>query len=109
MSSIPSSAMPHAKAHHDEPAQAETKTEKATAVATDWIDDATEAAKAGLATATDAVKANPKTALAVGAAVIAGIAAAVAGPALLAKDDKPAAKKPAARKPAAKKPAAKKA
>jgi hypothetical protein len=49
------------------------------------------------------VKANPKTALAVGAAVIAGIAAAVAGPALLAKDEKPAAKKTAGKKPAAKK------
>jgi hypothetical protein len=103
MSSIPSSAMPHAKAHHDEPAKPETTTEKPAAATTDWIDDATEAAKAGLATATDAVKANPKTALAVGAAVIAGIAAAVAGPALLAKDEKPAAKKTAGKKPAAKK------
>ena len=109
MSSIPSSAMPHAKAHHDEPAQSDTqaktaKSDKGTSEKgkADWIDDATEAAKSGLATATDAVKANPKTALAVGAAVIAGIAAAVAGPALLAKDE-PAPKKPAAKKPAAKK------
>lgn len=101
MSSIPSSAMPHAKAHHDEPAKAETKTGTKSA-AGDWIDTATEAAKSGLATATDAVKENPKTALAVGAAVIAGIAAAVAGPALLAKDDKPEPKKPAPKKPAKK-------
>ena len=104
MSSIPSSAMPHAKAHHDEPAKSDTqvKTTKSDKGKADWIDDATEAAKSGLATATDAVKANPKTALAVGAAVIAGIAAAVAGPALLAKDE-PAPKRPAAKKPAAKK------
>ena len=101
MSSIPSSAMPHAKAHHDEPVKAETKTGTDSA-AGDWIDTATEAAKSGLATATEAVKENPKTALAVGAAVIAGIAAAVAGPALLAKDDKPEPKKPAPKKPAKK-------
>lgn len=89
MSSIPSSAMPHAKAHHDEPNKADTASKTA---GSDWIDDATEVAKAGIATATDAVKANPKTAIAVGAAVIAGIAAAVAAPALLAKDAEPAKK-----------------
>jgi hypothetical protein len=95
--------MPHAKAHHDEPAETKPKP-GATAAAGDWIDDATEAAKAGFATATDAVKANPKTAIAVGAAVIAGIAAAVAGPALLAKDtDNEPAKKPTAKGKSAKK------
>ncbi len=102
MSSIPSSAMPHAKAKHDEPATSEKPKAGAAAAASDWIDDATDAAKQGFATATDAVKANPKTAIAVGAAVIAGIAAAVAGPALLAKDDKPEPKKPAPKKPAKK-------
>jgi ElaB/YqjD/DUF883 family membrane-anchored ribosome-binding protein len=103
MSSIPSSAMPHAKARHDDSDESPKsgKSTKQTTSKTDWIDDATEAAKAGLTTATDAVKANPKTAIAVGAAVIAGIAAAVAGPALLAKDAEPA-KKPATKKPAKK-------
>ncbi|WP_380787382.1 hypothetical protein [Sphingomonas sp. R86521] len=100
MSSIPSSAMPHAKAHHDEPAKTAPKA-GAKAAAGDWIDTATDAAKSGFATATEAVKEHPKTALAVGAAVIAGIAAAVAGPALLAKEPEPA-KKPAPKKSAKK-------
>jgi len=98
MSSIPNSAMPHAKVHHDE--------DKAPAAKTDWIDDATGAAKAGIATATDAVKAHPKTAIAVGATVIAGIAAAIAAPALRSKDDEkaPPPKKTPPHKPAGKKP-----
>ncbi|MEG3165639.1 hypothetical protein U1701_13650 [Sphingomonas sp. PB2P19] len=96
--------MPHAKAHHDEPAEAPKPKTGATAAAGEWIDDATEAAKAGFTTAADAVKANPKTALAVGAAVIAGIAAVVAGPALLAKDaDKEPEKKSGAKGKTAKK------
>ena len=107
MSSIPNSAMPHAKVHHDD--DHKPKPEKKTAASSDWVEDATDAAKAGLATATDAVKSHPKTALAVGATVIAGIAAAIAAPALRAKDGpekKTPPKKPAVKKPAkAKKPA----
>lgn len=103
MSSIPNSAMPHAKVHHDDDAKPEPAAKK-TAAANDWVEDATDAAKAGLATATDAVKSHPKTAIAVGATIIAGITAAFAAPALLAKE---ASKKAPAKKPAAKKPAAK--
>ena len=106
MSSIPNSAMPHAKVHHDD--DHKPKSEKKTSATSDWVEDATETAKAGLATATDAVKSHPKTAIAVGATVIAGIAAAIAAPALRAKDAaerKAAPKKPEPKKPAkAKKP-----
>ena len=59
MSSIPNSAMPHAKVKHDDDVAPPAKG--------DWMDDATDAAKAGIATATDAVKSHPKTAIAVGA------------------------------------------
>ena len=97
MSSIPNSAMPHAKVKHDDDAA------PAPAAKGDWMDDATDAAKAGIATATDAVKSHPKTAIAVGATVIAGIAAAIAAPALRAKDA--AEKKAPPKKPEPKKPA----
>ena len=100
MSSIPNSAMPHAKVHHDD--DHKPKPPKA-AETGDWVEDATDAAKAGLATATDAVKSHPKTAIAVGATVIAGIAAAIAAPALRAKDS--AEKKAPPKKPEPKKPA----
>ncbi|TCQ07195.1 MULTISPECIES: hypothetical protein [Sphingomonas] len=107
MSSIPNSAMPHAKVHHDDDHKPKPDAKK-TSATSDWVEDATDAAKAGLATATDAVKSHPKTAIAVGATVIAGIAAAIAAPALRAKDaaDKKAPpKKPEPKKPAkAKKP-----
>jgi len=65
------------------------------------MDDATDAAKAGIATATDAVKSHPKTAIAVGATLVAGIAAAIAAPALRAKDapEKKTPLKPAPKKP----------
>ncbi|HXH17096.1 MAG TPA: hypothetical protein VNJ10_13295 [Sphingomonas sp.] len=98
MSSIPNSAMPHAKVHHDEDEQ-QPKADKKTTPASDWVEDATDAAKAGLATATDAVKTHPKTAIAVGATVIAGIAAAFVAPALLAKDADKKAPTPADPKP----------
>lgn len=100
MSSIPNSAMPHAKVHHDEAVTPKP------APKNDWMDDATDAAKAGIATATDAVKSHPKTAIAVGATVIAGIAAAIAAPALRAKEPskKASDKKAPPAKPAAKKP-----
>jgi hypothetical protein len=101
MSSIPNSAMPHAKVHHDD--DHTPKADKKTAATSDWVEDATDAAKAGLATATDAVKSHPKTAIAVGATVIAGIAAAIAAPALRAKDG--AEKKTPPKKPKPKKPA----
>ena len=102
MSSIPNSAMPHAKVHHDEDETPATDTRTATAAAGEWVDGATETAKAKLATATDAVKAHPKTAIAVGATVIAGIAAAIAAPALRAKDadEKDSAKTPESKKSA---------
>ena len=107
MSSIPNSAMPHAKVHHDDDHKPKPDAKK-TSATSDWVEDATDAAKAGLATATDAVKSHPKTAIAVGATVIAGIAAAIAAPALRAKDAaerKAAPKKPEPKKPAkAKKP-----
>jgi len=51
MSSIPNSAMPHAKVKHDDDAA------PAPAAKGDWMDDATDAAKAGIATATDAAPA----------------------------------------------------
>ena len=101
MSSIPNSAMPHAKVHHDD--DHTPKAGKKTSATSDWVEDATDAAKAGLATATDAVKSHPKTAIAVGATVIAGIAAAIAAPALRAKDG--AEKKTPPKKPEPKKPA----
>ena len=102
MSSIPNSAMPHAKVHHDDDHKPKPP-KRPKAAASDWVEDATDAAKAGLATATDAVKSHPKTAIAVGATVIAGIAAAIAAPALRAKDS--AEKKPDPKKPEPKKPA----
>jgi len=80
MSSIPNSAMPHAKVHHDDDHKPKPP-KPPKAAASDWVEDATDAARAGLATATDAVKSHPKTAIAVGATVIAGIAAAIAAPA----------------------------
>jgi hypothetical protein len=102
MSSIPNSAMPHAKVHHDDDHKPKPDAKK-TATTSDWVEDATDAAKAGIATATDAVKSHPKTAIAVGATVIAGIAAAIAAPALRAKDA--AEKKAPQKKPEPKKPA----
>ena len=102
MSSIPNSAMPHAKVHHDDDHKPKPDAKK-TAATSDWVEDATDAAKAVLATATDAVKSHPKTAIAVGATVIAGIAAAIAAPALRAKDA--AEKKAPPKKPEPKKPA----
>ncbi len=102
MSSIPNSAMPHAKVHHDDDHKPKPDAKK-TAATSDWVEDATDAAKAGLATATDAVKSHPKTAIAVGATVIAGIAAVIAAPALRAKDA--AEKKTPPKKPEPKKPA----
>ena len=102
MSSIPNSAMPHAKVHHDDDHKPKPP-KPPKAAASDWVEDATDAARAGLATATDAVKSHPKTAIAVGATVIAGIAAAIAAPALRAKDS--AEKKPDPKKPEPKKPA----
>ena len=107
MSSIPNSAMPHAKVHHDDDHKPKPDAKK-TSATSDWVEDATDAAKAGLATATDAVKSHPKTAIAVGATVIAGIAAAIAAPALRAKDaaeKKAPPKKPEPKKPEPKKPA----
>ncbi|MES2422202.1 MAG: hypothetical protein V4595_13050 [Pseudomonadota bacterium] len=102
MSSIPNSAMPHAKVHHDDDHKPKPDAKK-TSATSDWVEDATDAAKAGLATATDAVKSHPKTAIAVGATVIAGIAAAIAAPALRAKEA--AEKKAPPKKPEPKKPA----
>lgn len=101
MSSIPNSAMPHAKVHHDDDNKPKPDAKK-TVATSDWVEDATDAAKAGLVTATDAVKSHPKTAIAVGATVIAGIAAAIAAPALRAKDA--AEKKTPSKKPEPKKP-----
>jgi hypothetical protein len=99
MSSIPNSAMPHAKVHHDDDDHKPKPDAKKTATTSDWVDDATDAAKAGIATATDAVKSHPKTAIAVGATVIAGIAAAIAAPALMAKEADKKAPTPADPKP----------
>lgn len=101
MSSIPNAKMKHAHVHDDAPSAAP----KAKTTQESLTDRARELAEE----AVDAVKDNPKTAAAIGAAVLAGAAALVGGPAIAKAfkgDAKP--KKAAARKPAAKKPVAKK-
>jgi hypothetical protein len=93
MSHIPETAMPHAKPTEDDAAQAASGTK------TDGTAQ-TVSAKASKAAdkVTEAVKTNPKTAIGIGAAVVAGIAAAVAAPAVLAKGKDSSAKKTGAKK-----------
>ena len=96
MSSIPAAAMPHAKTHETEEdtADAATLTERAKTQAK----SVSEAAEKVAGKATEAVKNNPKTAAAVGVAVLAAGAAAIALPL-----GKKSASKPATRKPSTKK------
>ncbi|TPG12707.1 hypothetical protein EAH84_07975 [Sphingomonas oligophenolica] len=86
--------MPHAKTTTDKADKPESFTKRAKTQAKAVGDAAEKAA----GKATKAVKNNPKTAAAVGVAVLAAGAAAIAAP--FAK--KPAKKKPVAKKPAAK-------
>ena len=103
MSSIPASAMPHAKAEPEKPEVEPSLKTRASARAKQ-VGDAAEKA---MGKATEAVKENPKTAAAVGVAVLAAGAAAIAAPLVMGKDKaKPARKSPAKKAPA-KKPAAK--
>ena len=81
MSSIPTSAMPHAKAHDGAPAQKPKRDEPSR------FDQARGSASDARETVTDAVKSHPKTAAAVGVAAVAGVAAAIAAPLLRGKDD----------------------
>jgi len=108
MSHIPSTAMKHAQATDDQatddqsPAAAQGagaeagKPTDAQLVREDPTlgDKAADAAER----AKDAIKANPKTAIGIGAAVVAGIVAAVAAPAVIAKVNEAPKKKPAAKK-----------
>ena len=101
MSSIPNAKMKHAHVQDDAPAappksKGKAKQESLTERAKDLADEAV-----------DAVKEHPKTAAAIGAAVLAGAAALVGAPAI-AKAFKGDTKKAPAKKTAAKKPAAKK-
>lgn len=86
MSHIPASAVPHAKSHdtHEDAAKSSqaAKPGKTKALS----DDAARVGREAL----DTIKAHPKTAIAVGATIVAGAVAAVAAP-LLAKqkDAKP--------------------
>lgn len=88
MSSIPNAKMKHAHVQDDAPPAKPKKAKQETLVerAKDLAEDAVEA-----------VKDNPKTVAAIGAAVLAGAAALVGGPAI-AKAVKGEAKKPAAKK-----------
>ena len=119
MSSIPNAKMKHAHVQHDEdehsdhvekkPAtDAQPKAEKKpgkTAKLTDAAKDVGERAQELAGEAVDAVKSRPKTAAAIGAALVAGAAAIIGGPAAaraLKGDKKPGPKK-ASKKTAAKK------
>lgn len=97
MSSIPNAKMKHAHVHHDAPAPAPASKPAAEPSLGDRAKELAEEA-------VDAVKERPKTAVAIGAAVLAGAAALVGGPAL-AKAIKGEPKPKAGKKTAAKKPA----
>ena len=96
MSSIPNAKMKHAHVHDDAPAAPKPKAAKQESL----TDRARELAEE----AVEAVKERPKTAAAIGAAVLAGAAALVGGPAIAkaVKGDAPKTK-PAAKKAAGKK------
>ena len=101
MSSIPNAKMKHAHVHDEPPVAPKPKIAKEESL--------TERAKELAEEAVEAVKERPKTAAAIGAAVLAGAAALVGGPAIAkaVKGDVPK-KKPAAKKTAAKKTSVKK-
>lgn len=110
MSSIPNAKMKHAHvAEGGEPGQHDApkggKRAKAKAAAASLTDKARELgdyAQDLAGEAVDAVKARPKTAAAIGAAIVAGAAAIVGGPAaaraLRGDDKKDGTKKPAKKK-----------
>jgi hypothetical protein len=92
MSHIPSSAVPHAKTSDAsdnasaQPQDAKSGNGKSEAKGKGVTADAARLGREGLAT----IKANPKTAFAIGATIIAGAVAAVAAPRLAkADEDKP--------------------
>ena len=93
MSSIPNAKMKHAHVHDDAPAPPKKAKKQAE------HESLTERAKDLAEEALDAVKERPKTAAAIGAAVLAGAAALVGGPAIAkaVKGDAPK-KRPAAKK-----------
>lgn len=95
MSSIPNAKMKHAHVHTDAPAPAPKPKPAAQPTLGDRAKELAEEA-------VDVVKERPKTAAAIGAAVLAGAAALVGGPAIAkaVKGDEP--KKSAAKKPAGK-------
>jgi hypothetical protein len=92
MSSIPNAKMRHAHAGDDTEHAPKPKPAKASPTLTERAQDLAE-------DAIDAVKARPKTAAAIGAAIVAGAAAVIGGPAAAralkgdAKPEKKAAKK----------------
>ncbi|WP_375392719.1 hypothetical protein [uncultured Sphingomonas sp.] len=97
MSSIPNAKMKHAHVHHDAPAAAPSPKSAAEPSLGDRAKELT-------VEAVDVVKEHPKTVAAIGAAVLAGAAALVGGPAL-AKAIKGEPKPKAGKKTTAKKPA----
>lgn len=102
MSSIPNAKMKHAHVHHEEDAPASQPAAAPTSPAHE--ETLGERARELAEEAVDAVKARPKTAAAIGAAVLAGAAALIGGPAIAkAAKSQPPKKKLAAKKPAAKK------
>ncbi len=84
MSSIPNAKMKHAHAPNGEPAPKAEKKSKAKAGPTlsDRAKHLGERAEELAEDAVDAIKERPKTAAAIGAAVLAGAAALVSGPAI---------------------------
>lgn len=104
MSSIPNAKMKHAHVQDEGAPKAEKKVKAAKPPKGESL---TERARELAEDAVDAVKERPKTAAAIGAAVLAGAAALVGGPAIAKAVKGGDAKKAAPKKAAAKKPAAK--
>lgn len=102
MSSIPNSAMHHARATHDTP-DAPAKSAKPAKPEDGIVATVTKEVTDTAREVTEVVKAHPKTAAAIGVAVLAGAAAAVAAPFLKAKAEEPAKPAPKGGKGAARK------
>ncbi len=108
MSSIPNAKMKHAHVHHDAP---EEPKQQATIAPDLKAETLGERARELAGEAVEVVKERPKTVAAIGAAVLAGAAALIGGPAIakaIKGDTKPASKKAAPKKTPAKTAAAKK-
>lgn len=89
MSHIPESAVPHAKA-----STADSTPDAPTGAAQTF----SERANAAVGQASETVKANPKAAIAIGATLVAGVAAALAAPSVFARTKTDGKKKSAAKK-----------